>query len=220
MTNTDRHPDDLTARARIRDAALAIFAELGEKGATMRGIAERAGVSPALVQHHFGTKARLRSACDEFVLEYFRREVAAGLDDGQIAEPGYAADVYRSAPPVLRYLTRALVDESPGAGDVFDHLVTLSEPYLNGQGGESDPHDRAAVLVAMRLGMIVLHTHLSRNLGAELFSTDGSTRIGHAMLDLLADDLTDPIVLEDARRGVRAASTSRTSSSSTGKESV
>uniref|UniRef100_UPI0013D78043 TetR/AcrR family transcriptional regulator n=1 Tax=Fodinicola feengrottensis TaxID=435914 RepID=UPI0013D78043 len=52
--------DDLTARARIRNAALRQFADKGVKGTTIRGVAEAAGVSPALVQHHFGSKEQLR----------------------------------------------------------------------------------------------------------------------------------------------------------------
>jgi hypothetical protein len=38
-------PADLTARARIRDAALRLFGEQGFDQATIRGIAEAAGVS-------------------------------------------------------------------------------------------------------------------------------------------------------------------------------
>ncbi len=52
--------EDLTARARIRDAALAQFAEYGFDRATVRGIAGAAGVSPGLVRHHFGSKNGLR----------------------------------------------------------------------------------------------------------------------------------------------------------------
>ncbi|MFD0204347.1 MULTISPECIES: TetR/AcrR family transcriptional regulator [Saccharothrix] len=59
---------DLTARARIRDAALARFGADGVAGASMRAIAADAGVSPALVVHHFGSKEGLRQACDEYVL--------------------------------------------------------------------------------------------------------------------------------------------------------
>lgn len=40
-------------------AAVAEFADLGYDGATMRGIAARAGVDSALVHHYFGTKADL-----------------------------------------------------------------------------------------------------------------------------------------------------------------
>jgi AcrR family transcriptional regulator len=44
---------------RIIAAAVDEFGELGYDGATMRGIASRAGVDAALVHHYFGTKADL-----------------------------------------------------------------------------------------------------------------------------------------------------------------
>lgn len=53
-------PEDLTARARIRDAALKHFTESGFAKATIRDIARTAGVSPGLVRHHFGSKEGLR----------------------------------------------------------------------------------------------------------------------------------------------------------------
>lgn len=47
------------AQDRIVSAAVDEFGELGYDGATMRGIAARAGVDAALVHHYFGTKADL-----------------------------------------------------------------------------------------------------------------------------------------------------------------
>ena len=47
------------ARERILAAAIEEFGEAGYDGATIRGIAARAGVDSALVHHHFGTKADL-----------------------------------------------------------------------------------------------------------------------------------------------------------------
>ena len=46
-------------RDRIIAAAIEEFGELGYDGATMRGIAARAGVDAALLHHYFGTKADL-----------------------------------------------------------------------------------------------------------------------------------------------------------------
>lgn len=46
-------------RERIVAAAVEEFAEHGYDSATMRGIAARAGVDPALLHHYFGTKADL-----------------------------------------------------------------------------------------------------------------------------------------------------------------
>ncbi len=47
------------AQDRIIAAAVDEFGELGYDGATMRGIAARAGVDSALLHHYFGTKADL-----------------------------------------------------------------------------------------------------------------------------------------------------------------
>lgn len=50
------------ARERILAAGASEFAEHGYDGATMRAIAERAGVDSALVHHYFGTKSELFAA--------------------------------------------------------------------------------------------------------------------------------------------------------------
>jgi AcrR family transcriptional regulator len=194
--------DDLTARARIRDAAMAEFAARGVSGATIRGIAERAGVSPALVQHHFSTKEGLRSACDEYVLDYLRAGVTEGIDRGQIGAPSFIDAIYRSAPPVLRYLARALVDGSPAAAAVFDEIVDLTEQYLAGVPGDSDPRTRAVVFTAMRLGLTVLHEHVSRALGTEMFAPEGSARVGLATLDIVAPQILPDGVADRVRAGL------------------
>ena len=159
-------PEDLTGRARIRDAALSAFAEDGD-AASIRGIAKRAGCSPALVQHHFGTKDGLRSACDDYIVAYFREQVEAGIDNLGITDPDYLAEVYRSAPIVIGYLNRCLVENTPKAQRIFDSLVELTEPYLRTDAA-SAVRDRAAVLVAMKLGLLLLRPHGA--LGAGLWA--------------------------------------------------
>ena len=89
----ERAAGDLTARARIRDAALRLFAERGVEGATIREIAEAAGVSGGLVRHHFGSKDDLRAACDAFALDQVVRikEQAVGARRRGRAGGGAAA---------------------------------------------------------------------------------------------------------------------------------
>src|SRR3954471_19601888 len=182
----DRHPEDLTRRARIRDAALEEFAAKGLRGATVRGIAARAGVSPALVQHHFGTKDALRRACDEHVLGYISREAGATREDEALADPAYLTEVFSTAPRVQRYLARALVDGSPDASRLFDELVAVTQHNLaDPPDALGTPFERALVLTAMGLGVIVLHEHLPRGLGADVFGPDAATRVGRASLDLM-----------------------------------
>lgn len=54
-----RRPGGGDTRAALLDAARAVFAERGYDGATVRAIAERAGVDPAMVNHWFGGKEPL-----------------------------------------------------------------------------------------------------------------------------------------------------------------
>ena len=54
-----RRPGKADTRAEIVRAAHACFGELGFNGASIRSIAQRAGVDPALVHHYFADKADL-----------------------------------------------------------------------------------------------------------------------------------------------------------------
>src|ERR1700722_2558299 len=54
-----RRPGKSVTRADIIEAAAACFTEEGYEKASLRGIARRAGVDPALVHHFFGGKSEL-----------------------------------------------------------------------------------------------------------------------------------------------------------------
>jgi AcrR family transcriptional regulator len=187
---TDVRPRaDLTARARIRDAALEQFAEHGFDGATIRGIAEAAGVSPGLVQHHFGSKEALRQACDDAVMELIQRKVAA-TRDGTITDPSFIAALYAEAPPLVRYLARAVVEGSPAAAVLVDEMAAASEAFLTATWPDRFPQgsqrarDAAAVLVAQSAGAMVLHEHVARLMGLEAWKDIVSPRIGLAQMDV------------------------------------
>ena len=62
MAATGRRPGRSGSREAILDAARAAFAERGFDGATIRDIARRAGVDPALVHHFHGSKDQLFAA--------------------------------------------------------------------------------------------------------------------------------------------------------------
>src|SRR5579864_8396991 len=59
MARRGRPPGPSDNREKIVAAARATFAEAGYDAATLRGIARRAGVDPALVHHYFEGKAAL-----------------------------------------------------------------------------------------------------------------------------------------------------------------
>src|SRR3954466_7503528 len=106
--------DDLTARARIRDAAIALTAERGTAGATVRDIAQAAGVSSGLLRHHFGSKEGLRDACDEYALNQLT-VIGTRFTELMLID--------RIKPETLqlqRYLVRSLMDGSAAGNALFD----------------------------------------------------------------------------------------------------
>lgn len=187
---SDRPREDLTARARIRDAALAQFAEYGFNGATMKGIAEAAGVSTGLVQHHFRSKEALRQACDDAVIEAFRRRLTRAAEDGELSDPAFMAALHETSAPLLRYLARTTVDGTPAAAYVFDQLAAGAEDFLTGtwpdrfEPGSKRAKEAAAVMAAMHSGTIVMHSHLGRWLGVDPLAREHSSRIALSMLDV------------------------------------
>ncbi len=186
----DRPVGDLTARARIRDAALAQFAEHGVMGATIKGIAEAAGVSTGLVQHHFGSKDALRQACDQAVIEAFRRRLTKAAAEGELGDPAYLGALYETSAPLLRYVARATVDGTPAAAFVFDQLAAGAEDFLTStwpdrfEPGSQRAKDAASVMAAMHGGTIVMHQHLARWLGVDPLDREHSPRIATSLLDV------------------------------------
>jgi AcrR family transcriptional regulator len=196
---------DITARARIRDAAMRLFADHGEKATTIRAVAEEAGVAPGLVSHHFGSKQGLRDACDAYVLDYLRQIIEEGIGQQSVADPAYLGAVYESAAGVLRYVARALVDGSQAAASLFDNLVALTEDYLANHmspQSKSDLRTQAAVLVAMRLGVWVLHPHLMRVLGVDTLTPQLLARLSAAVLNVMSQDFAGADIVALARSGL------------------
>ncbi|MFG1927103.1 TetR/AcrR family transcriptional regulator [Cryptosporangium sp. NPDC048952] len=197
-------PDDLTARARIRQAALAQFADVGFQKATIRSIAAEAGVSPGLLRHHFGSKEALRDAVDAYVMDEIRR---ANDDASSASKTGnFASSVDRDAlRPFQRYFARGLLDGSPTIAIMFDQIAAMTTQWIAAADETrtdqplTDHHTRGALYTAMVLGIPLLHEHLSRVLGVDILSDDGDRRVAMAMLDIYSHVLISTELAEQAR---------------------
>src|SRR5690348_11059831 len=104
--------EDLTARARIRDAALGHFAEHGFDRATIRDIARTAGVSPGLVRHHFGSKDGLRQACDAYTLQVLQGYIDQNMTEEALGNPEAFSKSWAPLHPFRRYISRTMIDGS------------------------------------------------------------------------------------------------------------
>src|SRR5688572_24238262 len=77
--------DAALTRRRVLASALAMFAEHGVDGVSIREIAAAAGVSLATVHHYFGSKEELYAACIDSMYEELvamRPKLAAELGKG------------------------------------------------------------------------------------------------------------------------------------------
>ncbi|WP_135457275.1 TetR family transcriptional regulator [Mycobacterium sp. DL99] len=124
-----RSVDDRTAMARIRDAAIEQY---GQRGFSvgLRTIAEAAGVSAALVIHHFGSKEGLRKACDAYVAEVVREAKTESLQSSDPATWLAQMSEIESYAPLMAYLVRSMQSGSDLATTFWRTMVANAEEYL------------------------------------------------------------------------------------------
>jgi AcrR family transcriptional regulator len=196
-----QHANDLTTRARLRDAAIRRFASDGFDS-SVRDIAATAGVTAGLITHHFGSKQALREECDAEVL----RRVRDIKGEAMSMAPSSAIALMATAEGFgdsFAYILRS-VREGSSIGKAFlehmveDAMVYIADGVEKGMLRQSrDPDGQALVLVTHALGGMLLQLTL-------LDETDFSD--GAGMLARLAARTTVP-TLEIYAEGILTDST-------------
>lgn len=120
---------DLTARARVRGAAIDLFGRHGF-GTSVRAIATEAGVSPGLILHHFTSKEGLRQACDEHVLRMIREYKEKGIQSGSVEQMLMAMASLEETAPLVGYALRSLQSGGDLAKSFIDHFVADAEVWI------------------------------------------------------------------------------------------
>lgn len=168
-----RSAPDASTRDRIRDAAIAAFAERGFDAASLRDIAQRAGVSAALIVHHFGSKEGLREECDAHVVQ------TLVTDKGRLAGGGASAMMREALAdrqryePLLDYMSRMLTSDTAAADDLFDSLAAATRDLLEQQAAagmmrpQSDMDATVTAVTLYGLAPVLLRRQLARSLGED-----------------------------------------------------
>jgi TetR/AcrR family transcriptional regulator, regulator of cefoperazone and chloramphenicol sensitivity len=202
-----RSVDDVTARARIRDAAIELFGRDGFERTTMRAIARASGVSPALVVHHFASKEGLREVCDEHLLRQIRQgktEALTGQSPPSLE--AYLATVEGSG-ALLRYLARTLQEGGAAASRIFTGLVDDTVDYLAASESAGvvrptkDPRARATALVSWGLSHLLLGRLVAQSFGDEYDEPAALARLAGPALEIYTDGLFTDSRFLDAFRG-------------------
>ncbi|WP_321572667.1 TetR family transcriptional regulator [Mycobacterium marinum] len=203
---------DLTAKARIRNAAVACFARDGFQKVNLRAIATSAGVSEALIFHHFGSKDGLRAACDEYVLNVL---VGRARTAGRPTAMADLLSVYLSNPEEYRlqvqYMARAIEDDVPAAGTFVDTMVEGSEAIFRAGAADgsmrpsSDPRAPAVLNLLVALGLLTLAPPMARALGHENFGPEVLQHMAVPALELYTRGLYTDDTLAKAAQDAWAA---------------
>jgi AcrR family transcriptional regulator len=160
--------------ARIRDAALKIFARHGTEAASLRMVAVEAGVGIGLVQRHFGSRPGLIKAVDDHVLAVIAAAIAEprpGPPGDPVAEVGQrVTSLIGQHPHVVDYLGRALIDGAAIGSTIFDALVATGKARWDQSRARQlvriDLDDTWAALnpLILVLGTVILRGHVDRHL--------------------------------------------------------
>ncbi|MGH3674658.1 MAG: TetR family transcriptional regulator [Mycobacterium sp.] len=163
-----RSVDDLTAVARIRDAAIE---QVGQHGFNvgLRAIARAAGVSAALVIHHFGSKDGLLRACDEYIAEQIYQAKTESLRSADPATWLSQMAEIETYAPMMAYLVRSMQSGSDLAKQFWQRMINNAEQYLE-EGVRAgtlkptrDPKARAKFLGMIGGGGFLLYLQMHDN---------------------------------------------------------
>ncbi|HIW47588.1 MAG TPA: TetR/AcrR family transcriptional regulator [Candidatus Yaniella excrementigallinarum] len=159
---------DFTAKARIRQVALELFALNGADATSMRAISSRAGVTVGLITHHFGTKAGLIQAVEDDILSGIEqaiayKEVDANVDGVVKALDQRLLDHVNKNPLVVAYLRRMMLIEPGGQGSDltarFTRMALRQIKDLRRHGVAStsrDPEDQVMQVMLVQLGQLLM----------------------------------------------------------------
>ncbi|MFF2326752.1 MULTISPECIES: TetR/AcrR family transcriptional regulator [unclassified Streptomyces] len=193
---------DLTGRARLREAALELFAERGFEATSTRAVAAAAGLSPALVTRHFGSKEGLRAAVDEYVLGRIATELSE-LDPGDaglMKSLGEVSARLFGSDPVLRgYLRHVLLEDSAASAALFGRLLSgarkeldrLSGAHRENRQDQDRPDEEWAAfqMLCLILGPLLLERVMQPHLDEPMFAPEVLARRSTANQHLLLHGL-------------------------------
>jgi TetR/AcrR family transcriptional regulator, regulator of cefoperazone and chloramphenicol sensitivity len=185
--------------AEIRETAMELFARHGVAATSLRAVARAAGVSPALVVHHFGSKQGLCEAVDEAVVARFTDRLRSVPIDGPdlVERRGdVLAGLVRDEPVLCDYIARTLAEGTDASADLFRRFFAAArnDDALVEAGvvrADSDPDWRALQQLMLVVGPLMLRAHVERELGESLYAPESVERWMNANVDLLRNGLYD-----------------------------
>ena len=158
MARTGRRPGASGTREAILAAARRAFAERGYQHATIRQVAELAGVDPALVHHYFGTKQGLFVAAVQLPVNPVERLSAVLADDPErvgerLVETFLAIWDHATDRSPLLTLVRSAVGDEDAAAMLREFITAEILGPIASRLGSPDAPLRATLVGSQLIGL-------------------------------------------------------------------
>lgn len=195
--------EDRSSIERIRNAALKTFGTYGTSSTSLRAVAEAAGVSVGLVQHHFTNKAGLIKAVDDHVMTVVVETISQPIPPppaDSVAEMGTRVTrIVADHPEIADYVGRALIDGSALGTAIFDTLTAFGIARWNQRSERDETRPEVDVTwgalnsLVLALGTMIMRGHIERQLPEPLTAPNQLERWQRSVNMLLRDGLFRPL---------------------------
>ena len=190
-----RRPGQVSSRDAVLRAAREEFSRKGYDAATVRAIAAQAGVDPAMINHHFGTKEQLFMAALELPVDP-KEHVLAILDGpsngiGERLLTRFLTVWDSSAGKAGVAVLRTAMQHEWSASLVREFIVNRAiSPLLTGLGVPADEAAWRGNLVASQLSGLILTRYLIK---LEPLASAPHAVVVHALAPTIQRYLTGPV---------------------------
>jgi AcrR family transcriptional regulator len=197
MARTGRRPGVSGTREAILDAARRAFAEQGYQQATIRGVAELAGVDPALVHHYFGTKQDLFVAAIEFPLNPIGQLMAVLAEEPdqvgrRIVEVFLSVWDHAADRSPLLALIRSAVGDERAAAMLREFITEEILGQLARRLGSPDAELRATLVGSQLIGLAMARYIVRIEPLASTPAPEIVAAVGPTLQRYLTGDITGP----------------------------
>jgi AcrR family transcriptional regulator len=197
MARTGRRPGVSGTREAILGAARRAFAEHGYQHATIRGVADLAGVDPALVHHYFGTKQELFVAAVQLPVNPVEQLMAV-LDEGpgeagrRMVETFLSVWDHAATQNPLLALIRSAVGDEHAAAMLREFITEEVLGQIAHRLGGADARLRATLVGSQIIGLAMARYIVKVEPLASAPPAQVVAAVGPTLQRYLTGDLADP----------------------------
>jgi len=197
MARTGRRPGVSGTREAILDAARRAFAEHGYQHATIRGVADLAGVDPALVHHYFGTKQELFVAAVQLPVNPVEQLMAVLAEDPdqagrRMVETFLSVWDHAATQNPLLALVRSAVGDEHAAAMLREFITEEVLGQIAHRLGSADARLRATLVGSQIIGLAMARYIVKVEPLASATPAQVVAAVGPTLQRYLTGDLADP----------------------------